>query len=49
MRSLRKVLTFNKQMSAKSAETGNKKPILNTIIYIFCNLKALIHIILRKV
>ena len=41
MRSLRKVSTFNQQISAKSAGTRNKKPILTDIIYIFCNLKAL--------
>ena len=49
VRSLRKVSTFSQQISAKSAGTRNKKPILNDIICIFCNLKALIHIILRKI
>ncbi len=39
VRSLRKVSTFNQQISSKSAATRNKKPILNDIIYIFCNLK----------
>ncbi len=48
MRSLSKVSTFNQQISAKSVGTRIKKPILNDIIYIFCNLKALIRIILRK-
>ncbi len=37
------------QISAKSAGTRNKKPIFNVIIYIFCNLKALNRIILRKI
>ena len=46
---VRKVSTFNQQINAKSAGTGNKKPILNDIIYVFCNLKALTRIILRKV
>ena len=49
VRSLRKVSIFNQQISAKSAGTGNKKPILNDIIHIFCSLKALIRIILRKI
>ncbi len=40
MRSLRKVSSFNQPISAKSAGTRNKKPILNDTIYIFCNLKA---------
>ena len=49
VRSSRKVLTFNQQISAKSARTRNKKPILNDIIYIFCNLKAVVRIILRNI
>ncbi len=49
VRSLRKVSTFSQQISAKSAGSRNKKPILNDIICIFCNLKALIRIILRKI
>ena len=39
----------SQQISAKSAETRNKKPIFNVIIYIFCNLNALNRIILRKI
>ena len=75
VRSLRKVSTFNQQISAKSAGTGNycyyyyyhniltggltrkaifsralnKKPILNNMIHIFCSLKVLTRIILRKI
>ena len=49
VRLLRKVSTFNQQSSAESAGTRNKKPILNDTIYIFCNLKALIRIILRNI
>ena len=41
VRSLRKVSSFKQQISAKSAGTRNKKPILNDRICIFCNLKAL--------
>ncbi len=48
VRSLRKVSTFNQQISGKSAGIGNKKPILNDMIYIFCRLKTLTRIILRK-
>ena len=32
------------QNSAKSVGTGNKKPILNDEIYIYCNLKAITRI-----
>ena len=49
MRSLKKVSTFNQQISAKSAGTRNTKPILNDIIYLFCNLKVLTRVILRKI
>ncbi len=49
MRSLRKISTFNQQISAKSAGTRNTKPILNDIIDLFCNLKASTRVILRKI
>ncbi len=48
VRLVREVSTFNQQISAKSAGTRNKKPILNDITFIFCNLKALARIIFRK-
>ncbi len=35
VRSLRKVSTFNQQISAKSAETRNKEPILSDIFIYF--------------